>query len=370
MNVTLANKLSSMRTVAGLSEKQAAAAAGVSEETIKNWEHGEGSPSLAESVTLSRIYGVDISQFAETADVSQGISLKKEQSVPLSPQHGIKFTPYSEGFREKIPDKYTDEEIYPKPQKQTAWSDPPGGFGGSGGSGWSDAPAYGKPSGAPYSGAYTAGASQTTYAEPQKTSGGINIEVVEKSLHQAADNITAHLPAVTAAAEKIFKRTGEIIDSAADKARHAMETPPDSPAASRPLSKRERKMEAEARKREAEEISRQAKADYKEYKQKQWRKSSLLYKCFPLLITAGFFASIPLGLVHLAWIGFLLIPLYYGFHSALRHHDMKRFPFPIIPLILFLLTALLDGDPTWALWLFVTIPFYYILIDHYRGKHE
>jgi transcriptional regulator with XRE-family HTH domain len=367
MNVSLANKLSSMRTAAGLTEAAAAAAAGVSEKTLKSWEHGEGSPTLAESVALSRAYAVDISQFAETADVSQGISLKKSQSVPLSGEHGIKFTPYSEGYmREKIPDKYTDDEIYPKPQKQTVNNY-------ASASGWNDAPAYGTQSGAPYTGAYYsggAGAGQTTYAEPQRTQGGINIEVVENRINQAVNSAATHMPAAVAAAEKIFRKTGELIDTAAEKARQAMENAPDPSSYTPPPSKRERKREAERLKREKQQTDEAARAEYKAYKKKIWRKSSLLYKCFPLLMTAGFFASIPLGLAHIAWLGFLLIPLYYGFHTAIRHHDMKKFPYPIVPLIFFLLVALMDGDPAWALWMFITIPFYYILIDHIRGKRE
>jgi transcriptional regulator with XRE-family HTH domain len=371
MNVSLANKLSSMRTAAGLTEAAAASAAGVTTETLKSWEHGEGSPTLAESVTLSRIYGVDISQFARSADLSQGISLKKSQSVPISGDHGVKFTPYSEGYmREKIPDKYTDEEIYPKPQKQTVQNN-------ASASGFIDAPAYGTQSGAPYTGGYYSGGvgtaqngAQTTYAEPQKSPGGINIEVVENRINQAVSGAAAHMPAAVAAAEKIFRKTGELIDTAAEKARQAMENAPAPGDYPPPLSKRERKREALRQRREKQQTDEAARAEYKAYKKKVWRKSSLLYKCFPLLMTAGFFASIPLGLAHIAWLGFLLIPLYYGFHNAIRHRDMKRFPYPLVPLILFLLTALLDGDPAWALWFFVTIPFYYILIDHIRGKRE
>jgi transcriptional regulator with XRE-family HTH domain len=353
MNITLANKLSAMRTAAELSIEEAAAAAEISPECIKAWEHGEGSPSLAESITLSRVYGVDIAQFAETVSKSNGISLKKEKSVPLGGEHGIKFTPYSEGYlRERIPDKYTDNEIYPKAQKQTVQNNA-GYYGtpaaGGDRNGWSSAP---------------------TYAEPKKTSGGINIEVVENRVKNAESNIPP-MPEVAAVAEKIFTKTGEIIESAAEGIRKAMESHPTSDAPkTRAKSKREIREEAEQLKREAEKNSKRVKAEYKEYKKKQWRKSSLLYKCFPLLMTTAFFLSIPIGAAHIGWLAFLLIPLYYGFHSALRHHDMKRFPYPIVPLILFLLTALLDGDPVWALWLFLTIPFYYILIDHYRGKSE
>jgi transcriptional regulator with XRE-family HTH domain len=356
MNITLANKLSSMRTAAGLSIEQAATAAEISPDDIKAWEHGEGSPSLAQSITLSRIYGVDISQFAETADYSKGISLKKEKSVPLEENHGIKFTPYSEGYlRERIPDKYTDNEIYPKAQKQTAQNNA-GSYGAptAGGSNWSSAPSYGG----------------VAYAEPKKSSGGINIEVVENRVKNAESNIPP-MPEVAAVAEKIFDKTGEIIESAAEGIRKAMESHEASDAPkTRAKSKREIREEADRLKREAEATSRRVKAEHREYKKKQWRKSSLLYKCFPLLMTTVFFLSIPIGAAFIGWLAFLLIPLYYGFHSALRHHDMKRFPYPIIPLILFLLTALIDGDPVWALWLFLTIPFYYILIDHFRGKSE
>jgi transcriptional regulator with XRE-family HTH domain len=373
MNISLANKLSSMRTAAGLSEAEAGAAAEISPETIKAWEHGEGSPSLAESISLSRVYGVDISKFAETADLSQGISLKKEQSVPLgTKQHGIKFTPYSEGyFRERIPDNFTDNEIYPKPQKQTVQNDAHSPYGVQSGygaptasavGGWSDAPSYGNVG--------KVGNAQTAYKEPSKP-GGINIEVVENRVNAAANNVATAMPEVTAVAEKIFTKTGEIIESAAEGVRRAMEGAAERNAAKpRKPTKQELREEAEQRKREAEANSRRVKAEYREYKKKQWRKSSLLYKVFPLLATAAFFLSIPIGAAHIGWLSFLLIPLYYGFHSAIRHRDMKRFPFPIIPLMLFLLTALLDGDPVWALWLFLTIPFYYILIDHYRGKHE
>jgi transcriptional regulator with XRE-family HTH domain len=421
MNVSLANKLSSMRTAAGLSEAEAAALADLTPEMIKAWEHGEGSPSLAESVTLSQIYGTDISQFAEGVDFSNGVSLKKSVSVPFTPQktesapsenqHGIKFTPYSEGYlREKIPDKYTDNEIYP--QRQTAYNEAPNAYSGAqsgyGGtqSGYNPQSGYGgtqsgyggtqsgysgTQSGyggtqnvydtapkAAYSGAQDGfvNAPRTAYAEPPKSSGGINIEVVENRIREATSYIP---PDVADKAGKFLRKTGEIIDSAAEGVRRAInnvespETPksPEIPY-EMPRTSADTRREIKYMKEQEAYQKAESKAEKKRRKKQYWKKSSLLYKTFPLLMTALFFFGIAIGLESISWMSFLLIPLYYGFHNARMEHDMKKFPYPVLALILFLFPLIVFGDDNvpWALGILFTIPFYYILIDHIRGKRE
>jgi transcriptional regulator with XRE-family HTH domain len=360
MNITLANKLSAMRTAAGLSEAEAAARADVAVETLKSWEHGEDSPSLAQSITLSQVYGVDISQFAQTPDVSGGISLKKEQSVPLEPRHGVQFTPYSEGYlREKIPDRFTDEEIYP--QKQTVWNEAPNAYKGNAG---------------------------TTYAE-QTATARPNIEVVSDRINAAVTGAAAHIPPnIVKAAETILQKTGEALDRAAVEVQRALNepAPPQEPKPEKPQAhyvppftgsraeKREAKRQFQQRMYEEELLRKQAKRDREELRKKKWRKRSLFYKCFPLLMTAGFFLSIPLGLASIGWMAFLLIPLYYGLVEALDQHDLKKFPYPLLAVLLYLFPIIITGGSEFfgvaGLWVFLTIPFYYILIDHIKGKRE
>ncbi|MDR0992802.1 MAG: helix-turn-helix transcriptional regulator [Ruminococcus sp.] len=352
MNISLANKLSAMRTAAGLSESQAAARADVAVNTLKAWEHGEESPSLAQSITLSKVYGVDISEFAQTADVSDGISLKKGQSVPLEPRHGIQFTPYSEGYlREKIPDRFTDEEIYP--QKQTAWNEAPN--------------------------AYTAG---TAYADRAQTNRP-NIEVVNERVNAAVTGAAAHIPAnVMKTAEKILHKTGEALDRAAVEVQRALNEPAPPPAPKpqahyvppkRGTSARDERRE---QKRLYEQQLRDEKYAREQDKKAKWQSRSLFYKTFPLLMTAAFFLSIPLHLAEIGWMAFLLIPLYYGLINALDERDLKKFPYPVLAVMLYLFPIILTQHDlqnffaTAGLWIFLTIPFYYILIDHIKNKRR
>jgi transcriptional regulator with XRE-family HTH domain len=341
-----------MRTAAGLTEAEAASRADVSAETLKSWEHGEESPSLAQSITLSQIYGVDISQFAQTADVSDGISLKKEQSVPLEPRHGIQFTPYSEGYlREKIPDRFTDEEIYP--QKQTAWNEAPNAYGGNAG---------------------TAYAEQTAPPRP-------NVEVVADRISSAVAAGTAHIPEnIRRTAAKIMQKTGDALDRAAAEVQRALNEPAPPPEPKpqpqyippqMPKNPRDLKRE---QKRLYEQQLAEEKHQREQNKKAKWRKRSLFYKTFPLLMTAAFFLSIPLGLASVGWMSFLLIPLYYGLVSAFDARDLKKFPYPVLAVMLYLFPLIITGGSEFfgvaGLWIFLTIPFYYILIDHIKSKRE
>jgi hypothetical protein len=91
-------------------------------------------------------------------------------------------------------------------------------------------------------------------------------------------------------------------------------------------------------------------------------------------MTAAFFLSIPLHLAEIGWMSFLLIPLYYGLVNAIETRDLKKFPYPVLAVMLYLFPLIITGGSEFfgvaGLWIFLTIPFYYILIDHFKGKHE
>ncbi|MDR0974774.1 MAG: hypothetical protein LBL80_03670, partial [Ruminococcus sp.] len=70
------------------------------------------------------------------------------------------------------------------------------------------------------------------------------------------------------------------------------------------------------------------------------------------------------------WLFFLCIPVYYTLVEAIEKRDPRRFAYPVLILIPYFFISF-EVFPSFAvdgLWLFASIPFYYIVADHIRGK--
>lgn len=101
MNIEIANRLQQLRKNNNLSQEELAEKIGVSRQAVSKWERGEASPDTDNLILLSRLYRMSLDDLLRTdsVPVSGAVSLKKEN--------------YEEPAREMRPDNYTEEEIYP-----------------------------------------------------------------------------------------------------------------------------------------------------------------------------------------------------------------------------------------------------------------
>lgn len=101
MNVEIANRLQQMRKNNNLSQEELAEKIGVSRQAVSKWERAEASPDTDNLILLSRLYNVSLDELLRTDSrpVGGGVSLKKDN--------------YKEPAREMRPENYTEEEIYP-----------------------------------------------------------------------------------------------------------------------------------------------------------------------------------------------------------------------------------------------------------------
>ena len=103
MNVEVANRLQQLRKKNNLSQEELAERIGISRQAVSKWERAEASPDTDNLILLSRLYGVSLDELLKTDNVVPGdISLKKED-------YGYTDDP----VREKMPENYTDKEVYP-----------------------------------------------------------------------------------------------------------------------------------------------------------------------------------------------------------------------------------------------------------------
>lgn len=101
MNVEIANRLQQMRKNNNLSQEELAEKIGVSRQAVSKWERAEASPDTDNLILLSRLYNVSLDELLRTDSrpAGGGVSLKKDN--------------YKEPAREMRPENYTEEEIYP-----------------------------------------------------------------------------------------------------------------------------------------------------------------------------------------------------------------------------------------------------------------
>jgi transcriptional regulator with XRE-family HTH domain len=418
MNISLTNKLSSLRRDAGLSENELAAFINVSEDRIIAWERAESEPTASELFEISKLYHVSIDELikSEQFDTSMPISLKKERpSVSLSPEQKSGF------IREKLPDNPTDREIYPDGYKNGnglggasiggagVGGNVPGGagYGGNvpGGTGYGGIQFIGADSerfqSAPYVKAEDIKPrdfSHIAFDEPQNPN--INIKTVDDNASNANKSnidLSGFISPETAAKiggaiAKAGAIVGTTIDKVAEEVKRSVENSATSNHSAEPsgsynpppakteysynpppvgMSRREqRRYEKEQRRREKlqrEMDKLQRMAD----KRTNYKHRSLFYKLFPLLMTFLFFFVGQGNNWDWSWLFFLCIPVYYTLVDAIQKKDARRFAYPVFILLPYFFFGFVQ--PSFfleGLWLFATVPFYYIIADHVHGKKK
>lgn len=337
MNIEIANKLQQMRKKNGLSQEELAAKMGVTRQAVSKWERAESAPDMENLILLAKLYGVTIDELLNTGaspeTVSAGISLKKDD-------YGYTDDP----VREKRPDNYTDEEIFPNTNMNGESS---------------------IPQGAPFG--------VDIDEEEQKSTGA--------STDNAQDDLVKNL-------EKAGRAIGDVLNSAGQKINEAVKNAEKSDKNADGKTedwevKLERGMEKFGEKMEkfGEEMERKfgEGSDFSnEMNKKHKEPATLLDKLFPLLMAIVFCLSIPMGLAHIGWIAFLFIPMYYTTKEAIKKRDPLIFCYPVFCVIVYVGGGLILSD-WWMLgniwwstmWMiFVTIPIYYIVFAHLHEKKK
>jgi hypothetical protein len=107
-------------------------------------------------------------------------------------------------------------------------------------------------------------------------------------------------------------------------------------------------------------------------KRTKYKNRSLFYKLFPLLMTILFFFFGQGNHWDWSWLFFLCIPVYYTLVEAIQKKDARKFAYPVFVLIpyFFISFEVSPSFPVDGLWLFASIPFYYIIADHVHGKRK
>ena len=343
MNIEIANKLQQMRKKNNLSQEELAVKMGVTRQAVSKWERAESAPDMENLILLAKLYGVTIDELLNTGaspeTVSAGISLKKDD-------YGYTDDP----VREKRPDNYTEEEIFPNTNMNSENS---------------------IPQGAPFG---------ADIDEEEKKSTGANTDT-------AQDDLIKNL-------EKAGRAIGDVINAAGQKINEAVKNAEQAEKNAdgktedweikfeRGMEKFEEKME-----QVGEEIERKFnnkmgdKFDEAEKSHKEKEPATLLDKLFPLLMVIVFCLSIPMGLAHLGWIAFLFIPMYYTTKEAIKKREPLIFCYPVFCVIVYVGVGLVLSDISifgwlenlwWStMWmLFVTIPIYYIVFAHLHEKKK
>ncbi|MBQ8786222.1 MAG: helix-turn-helix domain-containing protein [Oscillospiraceae bacterium] len=338
MNIEIANKLQQMRKKNNLSQEELAAKMGVTRQAVSKWERAESAPDMENLILLAKLYGVTIDELLNTGaspeTVSAGISLKKDD-------YGYTDDP----VREMRPENYTEEEIFPNTNMNTENS---------------------IPQGAPF---------------------GADIDEEEKKASDTnpqQDDLVKNL-------EKAGRAIGDVINAAGQKLNETIKNAENADGKTEDWEvKFERGMEkfGETMEQFGEKMERKfgegknccAEDDIPNEK-KNKEPATLLDKLFPLLMAIVFCLSIPMGLAHIGWIAFLLIPMYYTTKEAIKKREPLIFCYPVFCVIVYVGVGLVLEDISifgwlanmwWStMWmLFVTIPIYYIVFAHFHEKEK
>ncbi len=344
MNIEIANKLQQMRKKNNLSQEELAAKMGVTRQAVSKWERAESAPDMENLILLAKLYGVTIDELLNTGaspeTVSAGISLKKDD-------YGYTDDP----VREKRPDNYTEEEIFPNTNMNSENS---------------------IPQGAPFG---------ADIDEEEKKSTGTSTD-------NAQDDLVKNL-------EKAGRAIGDVINSAGQKLNDTIKSAEKNSDGKTEdweikleqgidkfgdaMDKLGDKIDKKFSKTFGEDKNYCAEDDVAPKKNKQKEPATLLDKLFPLLMVIVFCLSIPMGLAHIGWIAFLLIPMYYTTKEAVKKRNPLIFCYPVFCVIVYVGGGLvLDGISAWlagmwwgTMWmLFVTIPIYYIVFTHLHEKKK
>lgn len=320
MNVEIANRLQQLRKKNNLSQEELAEKIGISRQAVSKWERAEASPDTDNLILLSKLYKVSLDELLRTeSEPLEAVSLKKED-------YGYTDEP----VREKLPDDYTDEEIYPGKGQDTSI-----------------------PKGAPFD-TDTASDGQSDLADKLGKAGRAIGDVINSAGQKINQELTPEKRKdFESRVEHGMERLGKTFDRLGQKI--------DSMTGEEGFSGYSHKKERKNR------------------SAKDRPQATLFDKLFPFIIVFGFLLSVSIGLAHPGWVLFLLIPFYYTTKTAFQKHNLMLFCYPILCTIIYFGGAgFFDAFGMWRFsgywyeggWLiFLTIPLYYTGIAALRKRN-
>lgn len=310
MNVEIANRLQQLRKKNNLSQEELAEKIGISRQAVSKWERAEASPDTDNLILLSKLYKVSLDELLKTeSEPLEAVSLKKED-------YGYTDEP----VREKLPDSYTDEEIYPGREQDNSI-----------------------PKGAPFD-TDQMGERQSDLNEKIGKAGRAIGDVINAAGQKINQEFTPEKKKdFESRVEKGMEKLGEKFDRLGQKIDGMTGSE-----SSQSYSYKHRKREKKTGDRPA---------------------PTLFDKLFPFVIVFGFLAAAGLDLAHPGWILFLLIPFYYTTRTAVKNHNLMQFCYPLLCVIIYFggagffdLFRMYRLSNYWyeIMWLlFLTIPLYY-----------
>lgn len=330
MNVEVANRLQQLRKKNNLSQEELAERIGISRQAVSKWERAEASPDTDNLILLSRLYGVSLDELLKTdSEILGDISLKKED-------YGYTDDP----VREKMPENYTDKEVYP------GAADTEGNTS--------------VPQGSPFG------------ADVKEGIGGNIGDTIDKAGRAIGDMLNS-------AGKKINQEfTPEKAKDFESKLERGME-------------KLGQKFDKLGQKVDGMTGASSKGYDYiyysgrtsagKDGKNKPKRNAppmTLMDKLFPIIMLGVFLFLAAIGLAHPGWVAFLMIPFYYTTKMAVRNKNLMQFCYPLACVIVYCgIGGMLDivwrglADFWYSImWLlFLTIPLYYTGIAALRKRN-
>lgn len=408
MNVEIANRLQQLRKNNNLSQEELAEKIGVSRQAVSKWERAEASPDTDNLILLSRLYNMSLDEILRT------------DSRPVGGRVSLKKDDYKEPAREMRPDNYTEEEIYPN--RETVHNSIPQGspFG-------ADVDEEEKSKSAPNMdfgelgdavdragraiGDIINSAGQKINEEIKKT--GKDGKTFEDKLENGINRLGRGIERAGMAVEKSFDKLGQKLEEKEKKYNNNYNYSYDHSSSSEKKKKHNHRHNTQ----------RPPATLFDKllpfiivslffvscglgiphwgwvlflliplyYTTKEaLRRRSLNMFCYPLLCAVIYFGiGMPLldiwsgaGDLWMStmWLLFLTIPLYYTGIAAIKKRNPLIFCYPVLCVIVYLFFGiLLDGMSGWAggwwfsvAWapLAMSIPVYYIVIDHYRKKNK
>lgn len=406
MNVEIANRLQQLRKNNNLSQEELAEKIGVSRQAVSKWERAEASPDTDNLILLSRLYNMSLDEILRT------------DSRPVGGRVSLKKDDYKEPAREMRPDNYTEEEIYPN--RETVHNSIPQGspFG-------ADIDEEEKSKSAPNMdfgelgdavdragraiGDIINSAGQKINEEMKKT--GKDGKTFEDKLENGINRLGRGIEKAGMAVEKSFDKLGQKMEENEKKYNNNYDYSCDHSSSSEKKKKHNHRHNTQ----------RPPVTLFDKllpfiivslffiscglgiphwgwvlflliplyYTTKEaLRRRSLNMFCYPLLCAVIYFGiGMPLldiwsgaGDLWMStmWLLFLTIPLYYTGIAAIKKRNPLIFCYPVLCVIVYLFFGILF-DNTWVggwwfsvAWapLAMSIPVYYIVIDHYRKKNK
>lgn len=331
MNVEVANRLQQLRKKKNLSQEELAERIGISRQAVSKWERAEASPDTDNLILLSRLYGVSLDELLKTdSEILGDISLKKED-------YGYTDDP----VREKMPENYTDKEVYPGaadnegntsvPQGSPFGADVKEGIGGNIGDTIDKA---GRAIGDMLN---SAGRKINQEFTPEKAKGfESKLENGMEKLGKKFDKLGQKIDGMTGTSSQSYDYSyhysSHTSDNKSEKKQRVKNAPP----------------------------------------------MTLMDKLFPIIMLGVFLFLAAIGLPHPGWVAFLMIPFYYTTKNAVRNKNLMQFCYPLACVIVYLgIGGALDivwrglADFWYSImWLlFLTIPLYYTGIAALRKRN-